>query len=317
MGCWRGYLSGARCRLAYGPAGATATHCIGFTFLVPARLGSPGKRAVKRVCVCVCVTVNKNSMLISAWQDWWNICRASRCWQWSRGVRVGGQAETKQNAHRRDVLYDVSLGAEDVAGFHFGAALRPGTRRQHHTHVWSEQLVRCWRRAARRFRSLPQPHGTSVSVQVSWNENPPRSYRDNDRRRHQQYLRYRRSRRRKPLLSVVVFPVFNSCSCSLQAVLVLTISHLYWRRTCSRSCMPLANIWFVNRERKRAENYNKWHDKFIFFNCNQHFGKCCLIKLLPYILFQKYIYILAFEMASQGNQHCANTIVLAQCWFPI
>ena len=24
--CWRGYLSGARCRLAYGPADATATH---------------------------------------------------------------------------------------------------------------------------------------------------------------------------------------------------------------------------------------------------------------------------------------------------
>jgi len=28
---------------------------IGFTFLVPAHLGSPGKRAVKRLCVCVCV----------------------------------------------------------------------------------------------------------------------------------------------------------------------------------------------------------------------------------------------------------------------
>jgi len=28
---------------------------IGFTFLVPAYLSSPGKRAVKRVCVCVCV----------------------------------------------------------------------------------------------------------------------------------------------------------------------------------------------------------------------------------------------------------------------
>jgi len=28
---------------------------IGFTFLVPAHLGSPGKRAVKWVCVCVCV----------------------------------------------------------------------------------------------------------------------------------------------------------------------------------------------------------------------------------------------------------------------
>ena len=30
---------------------------IGFTFLVPAHLGSPGKSAVKRVCVCVCVPV--------------------------------------------------------------------------------------------------------------------------------------------------------------------------------------------------------------------------------------------------------------------
>ena len=28
---------------------------IGFTFLVPAHPGSPGKRAVKRVCVSVCV----------------------------------------------------------------------------------------------------------------------------------------------------------------------------------------------------------------------------------------------------------------------
>ena len=27
VGCWRGYLSGARCRLAYSPADATATHC--------------------------------------------------------------------------------------------------------------------------------------------------------------------------------------------------------------------------------------------------------------------------------------------------
>jgi len=27
---------------------------IGFSFLVPAHLGSPGERAVKRVCGCVC-----------------------------------------------------------------------------------------------------------------------------------------------------------------------------------------------------------------------------------------------------------------------
>jgi len=64
VGCWHGCLSAARCRLAYGPADATGTDClllqkkiqINFTFLVPAHLGSPGKRAVKWVCVCVCVS---------------------------------------------------------------------------------------------------------------------------------------------------------------------------------------------------------------------------------------------------------------------
>jgi len=28
VGCWHGYLSGARCRLAYGPADAAANHCL-------------------------------------------------------------------------------------------------------------------------------------------------------------------------------------------------------------------------------------------------------------------------------------------------
>jgi len=37
---------------------------IGFTFLVLAHPGSPGQRAVKRVCVCVCVYYNCN------WQNW-------------------------------------------------------------------------------------------------------------------------------------------------------------------------------------------------------------------------------------------------------
>ena len=60
VGYWRGYLTGARCRLAYGPADATATYCLllqwnpdWFSFLVPAYPGSPGQMAVKRVCVCV------------------------------------------------------------------------------------------------------------------------------------------------------------------------------------------------------------------------------------------------------------------------
>ena len=59
--CWCGYLSGARCRLPYAqlmPLPLTISWSskiqIGFTFLVPAHPGSPGQRAVKRVCVCVC-----------------------------------------------------------------------------------------------------------------------------------------------------------------------------------------------------------------------------------------------------------------------
>jgi len=37
---------------------------IGFTFLVPAHPGSPGKRAVKRVCVCVS---NSRRQLVGSW----------------------------------------------------------------------------------------------------------------------------------------------------------------------------------------------------------------------------------------------------------
>ena len=59
MGCWCGYLSGARCRLfAYGPADATAVPkpqhlCLikiqtDFTLLEPAYPGCPGKEAVNK-----------------------------------------------------------------------------------------------------------------------------------------------------------------------------------------------------------------------------------------------------------------------------
>ena len=65
VGCWRGYLSGSRCRFAYGPVDATATHYfllqkirIGFTFLVlplccrlTGQSQTKSKRPVKRVCV--------------------------------------------------------------------------------------------------------------------------------------------------------------------------------------------------------------------------------------------------------------------------
>jgi len=42
---------------------------IGFTFLVPAYLGSPGKSAIKRVRVCVCVCVCVTCRLIAKNRD--------------------------------------------------------------------------------------------------------------------------------------------------------------------------------------------------------------------------------------------------------
>jgi len=36
---------------------------IGFTFLVPAYLGNPRKRAVKRVCVCVCILLTETDWI--------------------------------------------------------------------------------------------------------------------------------------------------------------------------------------------------------------------------------------------------------------
>jgi len=42
---------------------------IGFTFLVPAHPGSPGQRAVKRLCVCVCVCVCVQAKLVEHKRD--------------------------------------------------------------------------------------------------------------------------------------------------------------------------------------------------------------------------------------------------------
>jgi len=58
-GCWRGYLSGARCRLTWHMAQLMP---LPFPFLVPPHPGCPGKRAIKRVCVHACVYVNYKFM---------------------------------------------------------------------------------------------------------------------------------------------------------------------------------------------------------------------------------------------------------------
>ena len=54
VGCWHGYLFGADLRMPLAVSCLSKIQ-IGFTFLLPAHVDSPGQKAVKRVCVRVVV----------------------------------------------------------------------------------------------------------------------------------------------------------------------------------------------------------------------------------------------------------------------
>jgi len=83
---------------------------IGFTFLVPAYLGSPGQRAVKRLCVCVCVLLIE---LFSSWCQEEKVLRQNRGYQTidtnKAGVRFRSSALRSLNDDyvqaRRCLLY--------------------------------------------------------------------------------------------------------------------------------------------------------------------------------------------------------------------
>ena len=93
VGCWRGYLleQGADLHMAQLMSLPFTVSCfskiqIGFTFLVPAHPGGPGKGAVKRApCVCVCtgrlIKVLKMTRLnfFSGWlhSPWWSVVMMS------------------------------------------------------------------------------------------------------------------------------------------------------------------------------------------------------------------------------------------------
>jgi len=83
VGCWRGYLSGARCRLACGPADTTATHCFllqenpdwflpfwyWLTRVVPEKGPLNG-------CVCVCVHLLLTPSVL--WHCWLGVRKSIR-----------------------------------------------------------------------------------------------------------------------------------------------------------------------------------------------------------------------------------------------
>jgi len=96
------------------------------------------------------------------------------------------------------------------------------------------------------------------------------------------------------------------------------IAYMYRRSivTTSRSCIISNIIPLYNRERKCAENHNKWRNKFL--NCSQHFGnfesnlnsfRVLFDKIASVIiLFEQYVNMLVLERASPGNRHCASCI---------
>ena len=116
--CWHGYLSGARCRLAYGPSDATATHSLllqlnpDWFFLSGAGSpGSPRKRAVKWVCVCMC--------------RWWN-CFMQLLYVLDRQLRPAGWRPSARHSECRSqqLRWDVVCGGHDRTCCHHALCWR-------------------------------------------------------------------------------------------------------------------------------------------------------------------------------------------------
>jgi len=95
---------------------------IGFTFLVPAHPGSPGKRAVKRVCVCACVRACVR-VCVCVWDWQWKICEnrltvgevmgkswASGSFEWRCGVWLVAAVQNERDriSVRRTTYDDVA-----------------------------------------------------------------------------------------------------------------------------------------------------------------------------------------------------------------
>ena len=100
VGRWHGYLSGARCKLAYGPADATATHCLLLFYLFWYQLtrAVPEKGPLNG-CVCVCLSNNKARELSMYSSYIWSIASTviitgiiSACWNLTRQIDVKDQS---------------------------------------------------------------------------------------------------------------------------------------------------------------------------------------------------------------------------------
>ena len=86
---------------------------IRFTFLVPAHLGSPEKRAIKRVCVCVCLTTTSFVPSISI--QYCNAAAHVFLWgtgpAWSNSEKLTGKPKQKCRRSFLSVFLSIILPA--------------------------------------------------------------------------------------------------------------------------------------------------------------------------------------------------------------
>ena len=133
---------------------------IGFTFLVPAHLGSPGQRAVKGVCVCVCVCVCLSLCMLTPVCQ----CSVSVMLVMLVPVCVGSGARAVECYQVRAVwATDGWTAHSDLRAYVGGCARRLSEERSHHHH----QQQRCGSRlgATDHWLTLPaQP----ASDEVTW-----------------------------------------------------------------------------------------------------------------------------------------------------
>ena len=114
VGCRHGYLSGARCRLAYGPADATVScFCkihIGFTFLYRLTWVVPDKGPLNgcvRVCVLYYIMLSLTVVIFLPWSamvKYWTQC----CWLQQNDARCSAQFVCREYSRWKASVYNWS-----------------------------------------------------------------------------------------------------------------------------------------------------------------------------------------------------------------
>ena len=146
---------------------------IGFTFLVLAHPGSPGKRAVKRVCVCVCVCVWARRCTVSYNNRWCFVCVFTVVY--SRAVSAGRWVSCRGRFLQAERLpaeaglgWSASATAESMSSVLF--SLWPVDQRPVHDLRWTQQQRRILSYSQENIRRQNQPSHLLLATRYVWDE---------------------------------------------------------------------------------------------------------------------------------------------------